>query len=177
MGLATEWPASRPALCPQVTVGESKRKRIAVSPENWPLSMGRQQQPDVWALVCPGFPALEKTRCLTFRLAAQTTAETGPQVKPRDALQQTHQFPSAEVLPVALQLNVQVPVGFSSPIATRDPGGLAVRFAHQSASRTRVRTIPGTVPGTVPRVTREASFPATYKWLVVLTYYETVSYR
>ena len=114
---------------------------------------------------------------LTFQLAAQTTVETGPQVKPRDALQQACQIPSAEALPLALQSSIQVPVEFGSPIATRDPVDLAARLASQVASRTTVQTTPGTVPGTVPKATREASFPALLKEKISLTCRATSSYE
>jgi len=78
--------------------------------------------------------------------------ETGPQIKPRDALQQTFQVPSAEALPIGLQVDFRLASTLSPQIATRDAVDLAVGFASRVASRTTVRTTPGTVPGTVPTV-------------------------
>ena len=182
--LAAENPAFRAVLSPQVTVEEPGMRRIAVSPENRPISLSRRQQPEAGARVGTGHPALAEALRLTFQLAAQvairittqTTAETGPQVKPRDAPQQTFQVPSSEALPVSTRLNVHVPVEFGSPIATRDPADFAARFAPQVAPRTTARTTPGTVPGTVPKVTREASFPAISKSMIMLTRCEIASY-
>ena len=82
----------------------------------------------------------------------QTTARTGPQVKPRETLRETGQVPSAETSPIALQLNFQVAMELGSPVAARDAVDFAARFASQVAPRTTVRTTPGTVPGTVPTV-------------------------
>ena len=183
--MAAENPASRTVLSPQVTVGKTRRRPVAVSPENQPYPLSRPQQPEAGARVGAGPLGLKEALRLTFQLAvqvavritAQTTVQTGPQVKPRDILQQPLQVPSAEVLPVALQFIVRVPVESGSPIATRDPVDFAVGFAPQVASRTTVRTTPGTVPGTVPRATREASFPVTCGQTTLPTCGETASYE
>jgi hypothetical protein len=149
-------------------------------PENMPLmgaiACGR---PNTGPLALEGATRLacRLTTQVAIRIATQTTTETGPQVKSRVTLQQTCQVLSVEVTPVALKSSIRVPVESGSPIATRDPVEFAVRFAPQFASRTTVRTTPGTVPGAVRGVTREASLPATWKWLVLLTCYQTVSYR
>jgi hypothetical protein len=145
-------------------------------PESQPYPLSRPQQPEAGAKTGAGPPTLQQALRLAFQFAVQTTAETGPQVKPRVALQQTIQVPSAEAIPVPLQFSIQVPVEFGWPIATRDPVDFAVRFAPQVASRITVRTTPGTVPGTVPRANREASFPATHKWTALLKCCETSSY-
>ena len=90
----------------------------------------------------------------------QTTSETGPQVKPREALQEAWQVPSAETSPIALRLDWQVAMELDSPTANRVAMDFAARFAPQVASRTTVRTTPGTVPGTVPKATPEVSIRA-----------------
>jgi hypothetical protein len=89
---------------------------------------------------------------IALEFTAQTTVRTGPQVKPREPLQEACQVPSAETSPIALQLNLQVAVAFGPPILDRNAPHFAVRFALQVASRTTVRTTLGTVPGTVPTV-------------------------
>ena len=109
---------SRAALSPQVTVGEPGRRQVAVSLDNCPFPLSRRPESEVGARIGAGPPTLQQALRLTFQLAAQITVETGPQVKARVALQQACQVPSAEVLPVALQFNVQVPVEFGSPIVT-----------------------------------------------------------
>jgi hypothetical protein len=174
--LVAENPVSRALLSPQIMVPESGQRRILTHPENQPYPLSRPQQPEAGAKTGAGPPTLQQALRLAFQFAVQTTAETGPQVKPRVALQQTIQVPSAEAIPVPLQFSIQVPVEFGWPIATRDPVDFAVRFAPQVASRITVRTTPGTVPGTVPRANREASFPATHKWTALLKCCETSSY-
>ncbi len=176
MRLPADSPASRAVLSPQVTVRESGQRRVAACPGNWPYPLSRPQQPEAGAMGGTGLPALEWALRLTFQLTAQTTVETGPQVKPRDALQQTFQVRSAEALPVVPQFIVQLAVEFGSQIATRVPVDFAVRFAPQVASRTAVRTTPGTVPGTVPKATREASFLATCERTYLLTCCGIASY-
>ena len=169
-------PASGAVLSPRVMVIEYGQRRVAARLVNQPYPPSRPQQPEAEIRKGIELPALERALRLTFRLAAQTTVETGPQVQPQTALQQTLQVTSPEALPVALQFNVQVPVELGSPIATRDPADLALRFAPQLAPRTTVRTTPGTVPGTVPGANREASFPAHCERTYLLTCCEIASY-
>ena len=96
----------------------------------------------------PSEPAAQ----VATRVTTQTTAETCPRVKPREALQEACHVPSAEISPIALQLNFQVTVVFGPPILDRNAPDFAARFAPQVAPRTTARTTPGTVPGTVPTV-------------------------
>ena len=159
--LAAENPAPKSGLSPHVMLRESVQRRFTACLGNQPYPASRLQQPEAGARIGAGPPTLQQALRLAFRLAAHTTVETGPQVKSRDALQQTPQFPSPEVLPVALQLALTVPV----------------RIPVQIASGKAFRTTPGTVPGTVPRATREASFPATCRQTVLITSYETTSYE
>ena len=82
----------------------------------------------------------------------QTTLETSLQVKPRDALQETFQVASEEVLPVHLQVNFRVTIAFGPRTASRNAVEFAVRLAPGTGSGTTFRTALGTVSGTVPTV-------------------------
>lgn len=68
----------------------------------------------------------------------QTTAETGPQVIPREALQEAWQIPSAETSPIAVQLSLQVAMELDSPTANRDAVEFAIGFAVQAVARLTV---------------------------------------
>lgn len=89
---------------------------------------------------------------IAARVTTRTTAETCQRIKPREALQEACRVPSAEISPIALQLNFQVAVLLGPPILDRNAPDFAARFAPQVAPGTTVRTTPGTVPGTVPTV-------------------------
>ena len=88
-------------------------------------------------------------------MTAQTTAETGLQVKSQVALQEAFRNTSAEILPIAPQVSLGVTVAFYPQTTSRNAPGFAVRFAAQVVSRTTFRTTLGTVPGTTPTVVPE----------------------
>jgi hypothetical protein len=79
-------------------------------------------------------------------------SETGPHATSRDAPRLPPQDTSAEVLPVALQFNIQVAAESNSPTTYQDAVEIAGRFTPRTESGTTFRTAPGTVPGTVPTV-------------------------